>query len=264
MASEAPPASVAPAVAAPGFGADFCSSRRRRSRIRRTGKETLLRQRKELREQMAVVQPPPAAESRPAAPAIDPRDPEPTYESFVAANPNHADPYAGYLRAQAAWDRRQEAKQEHAARQRVAEEQSVSQAISTYQGRAQVMREQFSDFDAVTDPFIAQYAQHPSSPAIAAFVASDALGPQVLYHLATHPDAVKDVLAPGVNPLVALGEVKATVRAAMAPKPVPTSQAPAPPSVTVGSGAQPTDESARSLKEHVRLREREDRERRAR
>lgn len=215
----------------------------------------LLRQRKELREQISAVAPQPPAPTA-ARPAVDPGDPEPTFESFVAANPNHADPYAGFLRAQAAWDRRQENKLASAELSRQQQIAAQRQALGHYETRATELRAKHSDFDAVTSAFIEQYAQHPYSQAVAAFIAHDPAGAQVLYHLAKTPDAAKSLFAPGVNPFVELGAVKATVTAATRrPETKPITAAPAPPSQTAGTGATAThdDPNTRSFGEHMRI-----------
>lgn len=222
----------------------------------------LLRVRKELRDHIAAVAPQQqtlAAESRPAAQAIDPRDPEPTYEAFVAANPNHVDPYAGFLRAQGAWDRRQEQRAFAESRQQHEAHGAVQQAVQSYQTRAQELRAQHSDFDAVVQPLLERYAQHPYSPAVAAFLASDADAAKVIYHVAKFKDAETTLFSPQSNPLVALGELKATVRGAIAPAKTIT-QAPAPPSQTAGNGATAThdDPNTRSTRDHFRIRAAED------
>lgn len=220
----------------------------------------LLRVRRELRDQIAAVVPqaPAPAEPRTAGPAIDPRDPEPTYEAFAAANPTHPDPYAGYLRAQAAWDRRQENRAFAVSRQQQEAQGAVQQAVASYQTRASELRTQHSDYDAVVQPLLERYAQHPYSPAVAAFLASDPDAARVIYHVAKHQDAEASLFSPQSNPLVALGELKATVKGSSRTK--TTSTAPAPPSQTAGTGATAThdDPNTRSTREHFRIRAQED------
>lgn len=183
-----------------------------------------------------------------AATAADPRDPEPTFEAFSTANPAHVDPYAGFLRAQAAWDRRQEQRAfvaEHEQRQQV---QGKQAAVASYQTRADAMRAQHSDFDAVTSPFLEQYANHPYAPDLAGFLSADPDGAKVLYHLGKHEDAVRALFTPGIHPLVSLGAIKALVLGT-ASRAATTSTAPAPPSQTVGAGATTLhdDDSATGL-----------------
>jgi hypothetical protein len=226
----------------------------------------LLRLRKELREQIAPAQAP--QQSAPAPPSVvaDPRDPEPTFESFVAANPTHPDPYAGWNRALAAWDRRQEALAADLTRQQQQAQVAQRTALSTYESRASEVRAKHSDYDAVTQPFIEQYANHPYSQAVAGFLAHEPLGAQVLYHLAKSPDVANALFAPGVNPFVELGAIKATVLAASRPVTTPVTSAPAPPSQTAGAGATAThdDPNTRSFKDHLRIENEREAERRAR
>ena len=243
--------------------ANRLDTRKAKLRTEITELNELMRQRKELREQIAAVTPPAVADPRTAIPAIDPRDPEPTFDSFVAANPTHPDPYAGTERAWNQWDRRREQKAAEQSRYAQQAEHASREAVTSYQTRAAELKATHSDYDAVTAPILDTYANHPYSTAVASFLGSDPLGPQVLYHLAKHPDAERDLFAPTSNPLVVLGEIRATVKASLTPKTTPVTSAPSPPSRTVGSGASVTPDT-RNLADHIRVEEAEIAERRRR
>jgi hypothetical protein len=164
----------------------------------------------------------------PARPVeTDPADPEPTLDTYAAQHPDDPDPYAGYVRALAKWDRRQEAKaadakaterQTHAARER---------AVQSFAEQSATARAAHADYDAALDRFSAQIAGNPRE-AVLAHVAAQPGGAELVYHLGTHPEDLRAVLSTRSPDalLLALGEMKANVTAAAPPK------APAAPPVT--------------------------------
>lgn len=226
----------------------------------------LLRQRKELRETIAAVPSAPAvAETRPATPAIDPRDPEPTFETFLAANPGHPDPYEGAILAKGDWRVRQHLRSLAQSHQEQQAQHSRTESLASYHAQADEIRAQHSDFDAVTQPVLDQFQSHPHAGVLDDFLRAETLGPRILYHLAKHPDALKE-LAHSTRPYVVLGEIKATVKAALKPAPATSiTRVPAPPSQTAGAGATaPTETDPTSTGAHLRKRAAEDADRRSR
>ncbi len=226
----------------------------------------LLRQRKELRAHLAEAprETPAAPASRPA-PVTDPRDPEPTFESFSAANPTHPDPYAGFVRAQAAWDRRQEQRQASVTQQQTRAEQDWSARVAEYHQRAEAARQKFSDFDVVTSEFFDRHSNHPHSQAIAAALGSADASAEVAYHLATHPqDASRIFALDPVRIALEIGKLSAVFTAPPKETLKPQTTAPAPPSQTVGAGvtASADDPNTRSFKDHIRIENTRERERR--
>lgn len=171
-----------------------------------------------------------------ATTVVDPRDPEPTFEQVQAANPTHPDAYSLWQRQLSAWDRRQEQRAAFAAHAQQQTTQVQQHAVATYQAHAAEERTRYSDFDAVTVPFLEQYANHPYATDIARFLASDPAGAKVLYHVAKHPDAIAQLFDPKSHPLVTLGILKSTV-GGTAPKTKTIPSAPNPPSQTTGAGA---------------------------
>lgn len=188
----------------------------------------------------------PAAPS-PAQPASvgDPRDPEPTYDSFAEAHPDHPDPYAGYLREQAKWDRRQEARQADQQRRTESATAAVQQATARYRERVETVRKAHPNYYDVVDPFVNAAKGHPYSAAVTETVLTDPeFGPLVLYRLATDREAARAVYnQPSERQaLVQLGMIRASMSAMPAPKPVPVTPAALPPEPIkpVGGNAMPT------------------------
>lgn len=206
--------------------------------------------RRQLREELegmppAHVQPAsaPAAASAPQIP-VDPNDPEPTFDTFKAAHPDHPDPYAGFLREQGKWDRRQEAKAEAVTRGQQAQAQARHEAVSAYGTRVAAFEAEHADFELVTAPFIQAHARHPYGPAITQALLADDAGPAVLYHLAGHPEAAATVFrAPNpARALVALGMVAASLSALTSPPPKPALVTPNP-TLLGRKPAAPVDEA---------------------
>jgi len=216
-------------------------------------------------------------ESRPAQAAVapDPTDPEPTFESFVAAHPTHPDPYAGFISARTRWEIRQEQRTTQATQAR---EQQTAQAREQgvkLAGHLQAGQQKFSDFDAVTEPVIqAISAGSPQRDAdFTRFVIGSAVGGDLLYQLGTNSAALQAVLdATDPTQLFrALHAVEARITgpAPAAAAPPPISQAPPPPSAVAGgasSAASSTDtrQVGFSTADHIRIEQAELDARRAR
>ncbi len=190
-----------------------------------------------------------AAQPVPEVPP-DPSDPEPTLERFTAAHPDHADPYAGWQRELARWDRRQDAKQADAARQRQQAETALATALQGFTERAKPLRESHADFDAVVNDL-------SLTPAMQAAIFESERGPELAYYLATHQTAYREILtAPPTRALYLLGRLEATITAPPTVAPKPVTKAPPVPAQTVGGAAaatEPDSTKVTSLRDHIRI-----------
>lgn len=160
------------------------------------------------------------ADGKPAGTAVaHPNDPEPTLDSFAAAHPDHPDPYAGFLRAQAAWDRRQEQRASDTTRRESEQRARDEQTRTQMHERAAEARAQFSDYDAVLLGLDQAIGDHPAQDVITRFVARSKVGGQIAYRLGKDVAATVEAIKGGRDALVAhIGAVEASLTAA-APKP---------------------------------------------
>lgn len=289
------PAVAAPAVDAPTVEAEADSTKpdaelseaaralrgnRKDERIKRVKAENdelarELHRRKEIRselDQLATGRPAAAgADQQPAGntPHIDPRDPEPTLEAFSAAHPNHLDPYAGWQRELARWDRRQEQRQADAERRAADGRQQADQTARQLQERAVDARTKYSDYDAVIVAFDQTLGDHPANDAISRFVARSKVGGDLAYRLAKESAATIEAIKGGRDVLLAhLGAVEASLTATAKSAAATTiTTAPPPPSQTAGGASPATELDTRKgvpTADHIRIEEAELAERRRR
>lgn len=195
------------------------------------------------------------AEARPAAPAVDPADLEPTLDSVTAQHPDDPDPYARWQREVARWDRRQEQNQEFAQRQRATVAQSQDQAVSGFHARAAEFKAAHTDYDAVFEGLVQAVAGNPREKDITVALVSQ--GPALAYHLAKHRSELDALLtAPSPRDLIeAIGVLKHRVAAAQTVAPPIPSTAPAPHQPTAASGTTvtpPKDENDMTTTEFLR------------
>lgn len=202
---------------------------------------------------------------------FDPSDPEPTIEAFDQAHPidefaTSPDPYraqmAAFNREWSRWDRRLEQR----ASERIAH---VQQARTQFAQKAQTWQERASAYIAANPEFPTR-AQHllkleprlsPAQPAtpltdLAEYVLESSIGPQLIDHLAIHPEAYAAIVnLPSQRAVfAALGALEHTLTstakttaspAATAPKTV--TSAPAAPTFLGSKTAEPVDEAAAAL-----------------
>lgn len=208
------------------------------------------REREELdairREKQALSTPRAAApaSTSPSA-ALDASDPEPTFDSFRAANPDHPDPYAGWQRAAAAWDRRNDDRQRFAESRRTAETKQAEQAVATFKAEAAKVQAEHSDYDVAFETLMKAVEGNPRERDITIALAESPLGARVGYHLAKHPEDRSALLtAPTKAALLkTFGRIEAAITAPVKAAPKP-SEAPAPHQpVAAGSTVSPVDES---------------------
>lgn len=186
------------------------------------------------------------AASSPATPVVaDPSDPEPTFESFSKAHPDHPDPYAGFLREQGKWDRRQETR----AAAEYHRDQSVlrarQEAAQTFHERAEIFAKEHVDFEPVTAALIQRNDQHPFGLAISQALMDTPNGEAVFYKLATDPALEAKVFRAKspVAALVEVGVIAASLSAAPAPQLKTVSTSSPPPTVLGRKPAAPADEA---------------------
>lgn len=244
----------------------------RRKEAARKGYETrnkneiarLRRELEEVRRQPPAGRPPEPVRANQPAPRqaeTDPNDQEPTFEAFAKAHPDHPDPYAGWTRALAAWDRRQEQRQFEAARrdaQRRGHEQQLSQRIAKHEDAG---RSVYADFDATSDSLGRLIASHPSAQGVARVIADELadadekVGSEVLYRLGKSLDETRAAITAGdralvrhITRLVTAIHAEAKAKAA-APAPVVTA-APAPHTPVSGAAIAPATFDLAKLDPH--------------
>ena len=207
---------------------------------------------------------PPASERRPAdaapRPAVpvetDPRDPEPTLESVTAKYPDDPDPYARFQREAAAWDRRQERRQEWAHHQDEQAMARATQARTKLNQHAEHGRGVYRDYDAKLITLGQLLQGHPADEVLAdAFAGIDdpKVGGELLYRLASKLDDLKTAVSGGQASLLRLiGRLERDITAAAAPTKDPpaapaVSSAPAPHiPVAAAATVAPVDPAKRS------------------
>lgn len=246
-----PPATETPQEKAARTRAN--KERARKGLVSRLGNERdaaraeLARVRQELAQHAAL-----PAGAIPAAPSpvsqasvVDPSDPEPTYDSFLKAHPDHPDPYAGYLREQGRWDRRQETRQA-AQHQRIASATSAAQqALQAYQQRVETVRQAQPNYYDVVDPFIQSRKDDPRSPYITRSILRDPeWGSRVMYQIAANRDLATLIYSqPDPDSVFEVfGAIKAELKRNATPAlPAPTAAVlPPEPVRPVGGGVAPT------------------------
>lgn len=150
---------------------------------------------------------------------VDPKDPEPTLEQYVAAHPTDADPYAGWLKDWNRWDRRREARAAEATRQQSDQAAHVTEVRTQLQARATEARTKYSDYDAVVDALDAALGTHPSNALISRFVAKSKVGGDLAYRLGKDLERTIEAVKGGAEVLLAhIGVIESHISAA-APKP---------------------------------------------
>jgi hypothetical protein len=204
-----------------------------------------------LKAQLATkpAEPPPAAADTPPAPASGFDKPKPKQDDF--------EDFDAYLTARDEWvsektshdvEQRLEARQQErdaaAAKQQAETEARERQQV--FETRLSAAKEQHADFDEVVaankDLLVPAIVLHHMTQV-------SEVGPELIYHLATHPDVAKGLMALRNDgaALVALGKIEAAIESARTvpaapaptaprPKPVAVSKAP-PPVTTVNTGA---------------------------
>lgn len=199
-------------------------------------------------------------------PAGTPTGAEPTLDAFMAAitaeQPTHPDPYGAAIEARVLWRLEQRQQAETRTRQQ-------HDAARELDAKADAARAKFSDFDAVTDPVIAQLRGTPRGATLADYLRTSEVAGEIMYRLGTEPAALQAVLAAG-DPVTLTRRVALIEADLVAPRretAKPITQAPAPPSQTVGGSATTPDVDPRKgvpLKDHIRIEEAELAERRSR
>lgn len=193
---------------------------------------------------------PAAAESQQTS-----NDPEPDASKF--------DSYVEWQKAWMRWDRRQEARAEHARTAETAKQTAAAARNESWNSRVTEAKAEFSDFDQV-----AMNRDLPVTPVMASAIQESDLGPQVLYHLGQHPaEAARIAKLSPASQVRELGKLEAKLEAETAAataketpqhKATPVSKAPAP--LRPISGAAAASASAKaiesmSLSEYRALRE---------
>ena len=163
---------------------------------------------------------------RPAVQAeSDPRDPEPTLDTVLAAYPDDPDPYAKLQREIAAWDRRQERRADEATRAAEQARGRATEARTRLDRHADHGRGVYRDYDAKLTALGQLLYGHPADEVLADALADidDAkVGGELLYRVASSLDDLKAAVAGGQASLLRfLGRLERDIPAA-APKKEPT------------------------------------------
>lgn len=220
-----------------------------------------IRERNDLRRQLATETPTPAGD-RAGTPAPGTAFSFPTFDAWQTETGNAEKSYDDYT------DARTDARfafneaRSRAASERAESARAVHEAVRTFDERARPYREQYSDFDALVSDLVL-------TPPMQTAAFRDADGPAIVYHLAKHAaDYARIAQLPPAEQLIELGTIRAALVAART-KPAatkPLTSAPPPPSQTVGSSASPatvdTTKIGTSARDHYRIEQAEIDERR--
>jgi hypothetical protein len=192
----------------------------------------------------------------------DPTDPTPREADFP-------DDYAGYLAAQARWAAREEFRTQQAqTRERIAREQTAAvlsakaEKLVTAEASA---RSKYADFDVVVESLVVPLQGSDRGRALGDFLSESEVAGELAYRIAADP-ALTARVTQAATP-AALMRVLSTVESELlAPKrgSKPITAAPAPPTQSVGTGAAAVadDPNTRSLRDHMRIENKRDAERR--
>jgi hypothetical protein len=225
----------------------------------------LERENAELRQRAAMPPPPPDRTQTPPVsahqPAVtaetDPNDPEPSFDSwaakhtldaFVAAHPNHPDPYAAYVaefnKEWSRWDRRQEQRQADSKRREETQRQQAQRVGATVQAHRDAGSAVHPDFETTLHALGTALKGHPADEVIAVAlgdITDPKIGSEVLYRLGKNFDETRAAVQQGERALLRhIGRLEAAITAERAKpasaSPVVTSAPP--PHTPVGATAQ--------------------------
>ncbi len=195
----------------------------------------------------------PAVEAKPepAAPIVDPKDPEPQESEF--------DDYRKFVQAVARWEIRQEKREAAAEAEKTKATDAETAQRTQFHERASTWIQRRDAFAAVTPEFEAKAVPYldtiTANTPIGDVLLESEVGPQMALYLATHPEEAQRIDAlPPVSALRALGKLEArfdtptsasATAAGPAAKTVTT--APAPPTTLASRSATPADPAAAAL-----------------
>jgi hypothetical protein len=131
-----------------------------------------------LKARLAALEQPKAPEPQKSAETPQ-SDAEPTYEAFVKAHPDHADPYQGYIRELARWDLKQELAKERTASAASDAQRAQQVALADFGQRG---TKAHADFEAKLTELVDAGVQF--SPVLTLALLEDPDGPELAYALA--------------------------------------------------------------------------------
>ncbi len=133
----------------------------------------------------------PASTSATIAPSSGFTDPEPTLAQFADKD----DPYLAYNRALAAWDRKKERFDERQTEQTTRASEAATQQIKEWETAHGTRMTAFKASHPDFDEKLAQASQEDADlpPVLYHAILRDDNGPEILYHLLTHPVELDDM-----------------------------------------------------------------------
>jgi len=170
----------------------------------------------------------PVAANQPAArqAETDASDPEPTFESFAAAHPDHPDVYAGFVRAQAAWDRREEQRADKRTADASKRDATQRELVTRFGEHRDAGNSSHADFETSLGALGSALRNHPADEVVFKAVGAipdKAVGGEVLYRLGRDIAETRAAAEQGeIALLMHIGQVRAVVTAEAKAKAVPT------------------------------------------
>lgn len=248
-----PPATPAPVAAVPAPKVDEADpqtgapSKRQQYINELIRKETIATMRaQQLEERLAALEAGGDGTRAAQPPAVAPTRPKPMEEQVGTQYATYGD----YVEDLADWkvEQREQARTHAEAGSRA--QQAQHEALTAYEATVATAKTRHADFDeVVTRPLPA-----PLTPTMQNAILASAIGADLAYHLATHPEEYTRIRALPVGlALMAMGRLEAQLTAALAPPaaPPPTNTPPPPPMAPVGGSASAAtpDPKTMSLKQ---------------
>jgi hypothetical protein len=175
-------------------------------------------------------------------------------ESTEKPIPDRFGSYDEYVEALADWKADQRVaesfKRRDAERAQAAEARAAEAKAQAWHERQSALREDTPDYDAVVGKSSVQVAPH----VVDTLLDSD-LGPELVYHLAKHPETVKRINS--LSPLAAareIGRIEATLSNPAAPQIKPASKAPAPITPVRSSAPAAVDLASANMDQYIAAR----------
>lgn len=188
----------------------------------------------------------PAAQTTPAAPSPAPQRPAeqiPEYDEWLTEPGNEGRSYTAYqadvIRRVYAQERAAEADREKTSR----EARDAAERIDQYRARAETFKATKPDYWDVIQPVVSAQLKPEIASALEEALQQSEAGPQVLYHLGSHPEEFARLA--GLPPRLAvyeLGKLEASLAAPAAVSPNPLTKAPTPPTTLGRKSVDPSDQ----------------------
>lgn len=209
--------------------------------------QALLTKRAQLRQE---VEAPPQRHDAPAAPSPAPVGTKfPDFDKWAQTQPAESQSYEDYIDARAVHVFQQQ-QQAHAERQQqLAAQQDAATRLTQYRKAAETFQAEHPDYWDVVNPVTERPMPKGQAELFQDILTRSGVGPQLLYHLGTHPDVFDRMLSlPAAQAVYELGQLAGTLSAPAPPAIKTLSTAPEPPPSIRSKATTPVDDVDAAVK----------------